>query len=88
MGISYEGCEQMSATEPYKKHCDETILERHSMHQGLPRLNPVTIKNSRDEPAILFNLPRKPAYPSGTTISDPLVYNSNESEPDPLEQPG
>lgn len=54
----------------------------------LPRLNPVTIKNNGDEPAILFNLPRKPAYPSGTTISDPLVYNSNESEPDPLEQPG
>ena len=25
MGISYEGCEQMSVTEPYKKHCDETI---------------------------------------------------------------
>lgn len=48
----------------------------------------MTIKNNGDEPAIPFNLPRKPAYPSGTTISDPLGYNSNESEPYPLEQPG
>ena len=77
-------CQPLNHTE---EHCDETILERNSMHQELPRLNPVTIKNNGDEPAILFNLPRKPAYPSGTTISDPLVYNSNESEPDPLEQP-
>jgi hypothetical protein len=48
-------CQPLNHTE---EQYDETILERNSMHQGLPRLNPVTIKNNGDEPAILFNLPR------------------------------
>lgn len=55
---------------------------------GILKISPVTIKNRESEPAILYYFPKKLVYPSETTISDPLVYNCNESEPNPLKQPG
>lgn len=46
----------------------------------LPRLNPVQNEEMRGvNPHFFYNLPRKPAYPTGIPLSDPLVYNSNES---------
>jgi hypothetical protein len=54
---------------------------------GIAETQSAIIKNKGMNP-LFFILPRKPAYPSGTTISDPLVYNNNESEPNPLKQSG